>query len=932
MITDLEDSAEPSLQFDGITNLTETSSKITETVGILYYVPSTHPVPLGRTFLTELADDSVRCLHYPRTFQEFEETVHSAIDFIAREPGANSAVVICPPAFIDRRDDVVGSSFLEFARLGIEDSNVAQREAYGATVDASLDRHDLSLAEYLTRLVVAGAVGKTVDTGALQRTQEDVYEDVYIQYDELSDAPEPLAEFFLRVLNLQEKTVFDRLEDNQQRNVFTVQCVDHYGEDIPTGTGKRDVLLHLRQLGEEVIVTFRRLALETVISRESSRNIEDLAPTTVDRDFIDTLQAAVNEIGGDDIELRYADPSDAGELLASHFGLVFAGADDDEISRRFAAAQDTFGDEAEQLASGELGERPTRDALDRFGRFLQHVTELVMISGGEAVNQELSGEEWIDIAVPYWRAAMELEAEEVVAYPHLTVMNEARGRLLDHLELEEEAAEIQAMEVSLENLPEFLRRWSEFVLESTPTAPSESDLLTTLVRKYDAFTDLVVSSYPEIVSSNEHPHIADLLEPGSESDVRIFLVIDSFGLIDFEVIQQLDALGRDPADVDVLYSNLPSYTPSAMATLLSGLPASETGIYGWAPRRGDNVYDLHQDYGSDAFDFIDRTTPHSFELIQSTHLSERGITRVAEQIADIRQTTARDLTGSQASLRDVREELTGELENALRQRIEVYTDPSRPPEAREAMKSDFVLYVSDFDSFLHTALDFSEFSNYYQALGGFIDQIYEDIESAIENAYEDAEPEFESESISLVVASDHGKITTYEREQIIDSVRSDYRFNTSMLTEALDVDEVFELNCERLEGKTRSNTTRVPLGLAGSGRSIPFDEARRYISDDETLSDETIAEAVRVKPYLNSGSKYMYGWTSSVENDTMTRLEQQPGIDVDLPSGEAIFDSPTIGTLSRYAVKGPRATDHGHHGGTSLGELCGVRLEFELQS
>jgi hypothetical protein len=280
----------------------------------------------------------------------------------------------------------------------------------------------------------------------------------------------------------------------------------------------------------------------------------------------------------------------------------------------------------------------------------------------------------------------------------------------------------------------------------------------------------------------------------------------------------------------------------------------------------------------------------------------------------------------------VREELTGELENALRQRIEVYTDPSRPPEAREAMKSDFVLYVSDFDSFLHTPLDFSEFSNYYQALGGFIDQIYEDIESAIENAYEDAGPEFESESISLVVASDHGKITTYEREQIIDSVRSDYRFNTSMLTEALDVDEVFEMNCERLEGKTRSNTTRVPLGLAGSGRSIPFDEARRYISDDETLSDETITEAVRVKPYLNSGSKYMYGWTSSVEDDTMTRLEQQPGIDVDMPSGEAIFDSPTIGTLSRYAVKGPRATDHGHHGGTSLGELCGVRLEFELQS
>ncbi len=930
MLTDLEDSAEPSLQFDGITNLIETSSKLTDTAGILYYIPSTYPVPLGRTLLTQLADDSVRCLHYPRTFEEFEETVHTAIDFITCDPGTNSAVVICPPTFIDRRDDVVGSSFLEFERLGIEDSHVAQREAYGATVDASLNRHGLSLAEYLTRLVVAGAVGKTVDTGVLQRTQEDVYDDVYIRYNDLSEAPEPLAKFFLRVLNLQEKAVFDRLEDNQQRNVFTVQCVDYYGKDIPTGTGKRDVLLHLRQLGEEVIVTFRRLALETVISRESSRNIEDLAPTTVDRAFIDTLQAAINEIGSDDIELRYADPSDAGELLASHFGLVFAGADDDEISRRFAAAQDTFGDEAEKLASGELGERPTRNALDRFGRYLQHVTELVMISGGEAVNQELSGEKWVDIAVPYWRAAMELEAEDVVAYSHLTVMNEARGRLLDHLELEEEAAEIQAMDVSLDNVPEFLRRWSEFVLESTPTAPSESDLLTTLVRKYDEFADHVVSSYPEIVSSNEHSHIANLLEPSSESDVRIFLIIDSLGLTDFEVIQQLEALERDPTDVDVLYSNFPSYTPSAMSSLLSGLPASETGIYGWAPRRGDKVYDLHQDYDTDTFDFIDRTTSHSFELIQSNHLSERGITRVAEQIADIRQTPARDLTGSKASLRDVREELTGELENALRQRIEVYTDPSRPAEARDAMKSDFLLYVSDFDSFLHTPLDFSEFSNYYQTLGGFIDQIYEDIDTAIKNAYADAEPEFESESISLVVASDHGKITTYEREKIIDSVRSDYRFNTSMLTEALDVDEVFEMNCERLDGKTRSNTTRVPLGLTGPGRPIPFDEARRYISDDETLSDGTIAEAVRVKPYLNSGSKYMYGWTSSVDDDTTTRLEQQTGIDVDLPSGEAIFDSPTIGTLSRYAVRGPRATDHGHHGGTSLGELCGVRLEFEL--
>jgi len=107
MLTNLEDSAEPSLQFDGITNLTETSSKLIDTAGILYYVPSTHPVPLGRTLLTELADDSVRCLHYPHTFDEFEETVHSAIDFIARKPDTNSATVICPPAFIDRRDDVM---------------------------------------------------------------------------------------------------------------------------------------------------------------------------------------------------------------------------------------------------------------------------------------------------------------------------------------------------------------------------------------------------------------------------------------------------------------------------------------------------------------------------------------------------------------------------------------------------------------------------------------------------------------------------------------------------------------------------------------------------------------------------------------------------------------------------------------------------------
>jgi len=932
MLTDLEDSAEPSLQLDGITNLTETSAVLTETAGILHYLPSTHPVPLGRTLLTELVDDSVRCLHYPCTSEEFKETIHSAIDFVARDPSNNSVVVICPPAFIDQRDNVVGSSFLEFERLEIEDSNAAQREAYEATVNASLDRYDLSLAEYLMRLVVAGAVGKTVDTGALQRIHEDIYDNVYIRYDDIEDAPESLAEFFLGVLKIQEKAVFDRLEPNQQQNVFAVQCVDHYGEEIPTGTGKRDILLYLRELGEEVTVTFRRLALETVITRESSRNIEDLAPTTVDRDFIETLQTAVDEIASNDIELRYADPSDAGEFLASHFGLVFAGAADEEISRRFATAQETFTGEAEQLASGELKERPTRSALDRFGRFLQHVTELVMISGGEAVNHELSSEEWIDAAVSYWRAAIELDAEDVVAYPHLTVMNESKDRLLDHLELEEEAAEIQTMDVSLENLPEFLDRWSEFVLESTPTAPPESDLLTTMVRKYDAFTDLVVSSYPEIVSSDQHNHIANLLEPKADNDVRIFLIIDSFGLIDLKLIRQLDALTKDPTDVDVLYSNFPSYTPSAMTTLLSGFAASETGIYGWTPRHEEDVYHLHQDYGSGAFDFIDQTSTHSFELIQSSHLSERGITRVAQQMADIRQKTTRDLTGSRTSLRDVREALTDRLENTLRQRIEVYTDPSRPAEAREAMKSDFVLYISDFDSLLHTSLDFSEFSNYYNTLGGFLDQTYEDIESAIENAYADAGSEFESESISLVVASDHGKITTYEREQVIGSVRSDYRFNKSMVTDALEVDEIFELNCERLEGKTRSNTTRVPLGFAGSGRSVPFDKARRYIVDDETLADETIAEAVRVKPYLNSGSKYIYGWADSIDDDTMTRLGQQPGIDVDLPSGEAIFDSPTIGTLSRYAVKGPQATDHGHHGGTSLGELCGVRLEFDLQS
>jgi len=312
-------------------------------------------------------------------------------------------------------------------------------------------------------------------------------------------------------------------------------------------------------------------------------------------------------------------------------------------------------------------------------------------------------------------------------------------------------------------------------------------------------------------------------------------------------------------------------------------------------------------------------------------LSERGITRVAEQIADIRQSKARNLTGSRTSLRDVRQELTNTLKYALTQRVEAYTDPSKPAEAREAMKSDFVLYVSDFDSFLHSKLDFSEFTNYYQTLGGFVNQIYDDIESVIESAYEDAGPELNSESISLVVASDHGKITTYEREQVIDSVRSDYRFNTSMMADLLELDDVFQLNCERLEGKTISNTTRVPIGIASSGRPIPFDEARRYISEDESISEEAIAEAVTIKSYLNSGSKYMYGWAKNVDSDTMTRLEQQPGIDVDLPSSDSIFDSPALGTLSRYAVKGPRQTDHGHHGGTSLGELCGVRLEFKLR-
>lgn len=932
MLTELEDSAEASLQLDGLNNLTETSSKLSETAGVLHYTPSTYPVPLGRTLLSQLADDSVRCLHYPRTFEEFKQTVYRAINFITNDPGENSAVVISPPSFIDRREEVVGSTFLEFDRLEIEDSNAARRDAYEATVDVSLDRYNLSLADYFTRLVVAGAIGKTVDIGTLQRLREDVFDDLYIRYDDLSEAPEPLAEFFLRILDIQEKSVFDRLELNQQQNVFTVQCIDYYGEDVPTGTNKRDVLLALQSLDEDIIVTFRRLVMETVTSQDPRRNLEDFAPTTVDRAFVDTLRDAFEKIGEEDVELQYANPYDAGEVLASHFGLVFSNAGHEELARRLSTAKSTFAEEAEQISSGELSERPIREALERFDTFLQHITELVMITGGEFVNQEISDDEWIDAAVPYWRAAMELEEENLVSYPHLTLINEAKVRLLDHLELEEEAAEIQEMEVSFENIPEFLQRWSDFVLESTPTGPSESDLLTTFVRKYDAFTDFVVSSYTEMIESDQYAHISNLLEPETDDEVRIFLIIDSFGLTDLEYMRKLDAIDREPDTVDVLYSNLPSYTPSAMVTLLSGLPASETGVYGWAPRHDDDVYDLHQDYDPDSFEFIDQTSSQSYELIESTHLAERGITRIAQEIADVRITPAGDLSGSQASLRDVREKLTDALEDTLRQRIEVYTDPSVPHEAEEAMKSDFVLYVSDFDSFLHTPLDYSEFSNYYRTLGGFIEQIYEDIQSAIDNAYEEPSSEFATESISLIIASDHGKITTYEREQIIGSVRSDYRFQESMLTDVLELDEIFEVNYKQVEVNTRANTTRVPLGLADSSRSIPFDKIRRHVADDESITDETLAEAVRVKPYLNTGSKYMYGWTNSIDDDIIERLEQQPGVDLDIPAGEAIFDPPRIGTLSRYAVKGPRATDHGHHGGTSLGELCGVQLKFELQS
>jgi len=919
MKTDLEQHLEDSFDFTTFERLTATGETITSSKGKLCYVPTDIPIPFDKRVLSAIVDsDDARVLPMPVDEWEFRETVHSGIEYLLEQDGDAVVVFFCPRSLIDTYQDIPCSDFVHVKRVQLEDSTRTIREAFkrGAGTEPRTSTIE-DLAEFTLRIFTAAATGTELAPTQIQTSSDDRLDDFYIPYDKLTAVPTPIHDFFLTSIGISKPDLFDRLDTNAQQNIYINQMFDHYGSRFAENEPKHEIATAIQRLDPDIQHLFRHLVVKWLAQRRLfDATLPELATIDLDRPVIDNIQTSYQRIADDGSTLNIQQPGAAAESLAQHFGILFDDINYDNLTDIVNTARDQLSSDSKQIE--DYSSDPATQTVEKVDALLALLAQVALIKQPRLVNRAFPEDRWASIFQQFLRVAFDNDRHDLLDYQYLTALNRARKQERREREYEDQAAEIRDLDVTLDTLPTFLEQWTSFLAETQSNDDFSPLLQQELIDKYDEYCSEVVSQYRDIVASDEWLHLSDLLTPRHDHDgVTITIIIDSFGYTDYLLLNQFDFVDLDPDAVDLVFSNVPSYTPSAMSTILTGLPAEQTGIYSWEPRHDDIICNLkNRDSGTD-FEFIDRETAHSFHLIQRPQLNESGITRVADEIADIRFSS--DTTIEADHLDAVQNGFIDELEATLNERHRILEgddfDPS--PEAREAQKSRIVLYLEDFDQYLHQTLAFAEFENYYRTLGSFLTDLLADIRSTVDTTIDD--------SVDIQIASDHGKLTRYEMQMVLDE-HPEYEFTQQMLTDTVTLDQAYQVNFRQAEFTNRSDNHYITVATDDS--DPPVDRVRTMLTEDDAadVSDDELREIIEKVDYLQSGSKFVFGETNDDIDET---VDQFAGVDCHRPRGDSIFELPDIGLVSRYDVKNQSGHDHGYHGGTSLSEMAALRLTFQ---
>jgi len=919
MKTDLEQHLEDSFDFTSFERLSGTREAITSNKGKLCYVPTNIPVPLDKRVLSAIVDsDDVRVLPMPFDEWEFRETIYSGMEYLLEQDGDATAVFFCPRSLVDTYQDIPGSDFVHVERVQLEDPTRTIREAFkrGAGTEPRPSTIE-DLAEFTLRVFTAATTGTELAPTQIQTSCDDRLDDFYIPYDNLTTVPTPVHDFFLTSIGISDPDLFDQLDTNAQQNIYITQLLDHYGSRFAENEPKHEVAATIQRLDPEIRNLFRRLVVKWLAQRRLfDATLPELADIDLDRTVIDTIQTSYQRIADDGSTLNIQQPEAAAETLTQQFGILFDDITQDDFTDLVNTARDQLSSDSQQI--DDYSSDPAVQTVEKVDTLLTLLAQVALIKHPRFVNRAFPEDRWASILQQFVRVAFDNDRDDILNYRYLTVLNQARKQERREREYEDQAAEIRDLDVTLDTLPTFLEQWTSFLAETRSSDDISPLLQQELIDKYDEYCSEVVTQYRDIVASDEWLHLSDLLTPRHDHDgVTITVIIDSFGYTDYLLLDQFDFVDLDPDSVDLVFSNIPSYTPSAISTIFTGLPAEQTGIYSWEPRHDDTIYNLKNRSPGTDFDFIDRETAHSFHLIQRPQLNESGITRVADEIADIRLSS--DTTVEADHLDAVRNGFIDELEATLNERHRILEgddfDPS--PEARESQKSHIVLYLEDFDQYLHQTLAFAEFDNYYRTLGSFLTDLLADIRDTVDTTIDD--------SVDLQITSDHGKLTRYEMEMVLDE-HPEYEFTQQMLTDTVMLDQAYQVNFRQAEFTNRSDNHYITVATDDS--DPPVDRVRAMLTEDDAadVSDDTLREIIEKVDYLQSGSKFVFGETN---DDVDEAIDQFAGVDYYWPRGDSIFELPDIGLVSRYDIKNRSSHDHGYHGGSSLSEMAALRLTFQ---
>ena len=576
---------EENFSFDPFKDLSLTRTEITDNSGTIQYIPTHYPLPLSKRALSAIidSDSTVRVLPMPTTQDALNQTVRNGLEYLLENQGDASVVFFCPTYLEASLDTTPGSGFVPIQKLSLKDKHLTLQDVFNRLTGLSLTTQFNSLSEFILTSYLSATIGDEIDPAHLVVCHQPRW-DFYVDYRTLEEG-DPLSTFYLQSLSIQNIDQFWDLPDHARRNIYEVLFQEAYGQ--PAIDDRARFLEHWRSLSQPAQSVLRTLVIKEAINgRFFNSRVSELT-SDWNRSLAEELQDAYPELIGDESEsLSVRNPQDAARQLRDFFGIIWANATPEEIRDAIANARSRFDEDAVHIK--EYSPDRAKETLSRIDQALLLFLEAEIVTDEEIVATAFSEADWQSIFTDLYRTMLNKDITGHLTANHIKQLSDARRRVELEQSDEADAQQLSNRPASLDTLSDFLRDWTEYIISEYE---GDSDRTTVyrdaILEKYEEYCDTLIKEYPQIKSESDYEHISELLTPDSDT-LRIFLVIDSLGYTDFEFMQQWEMLNHSP-DVEPVFSNIPSYTPSAMTSILSGLPATESGIYDWTAKHGDEL-------------------------------------------------------------------------------------------------------------------------------------------------------------------------------------------------------------------------------------------------------------------------------------------------------------------------------------------------------